>query len=147
MALISDGSFGVDIEAAIRKLPRQNRTHRFVDQRARGRIPDAAFRRINPKLQQDVIGLQGGIGGQIGAPIALGILQGQETVGRPARGLRRRYGQKFLVRKRLMCSSCGYRRQTRSRPSQLRWQGEAHVFIDQLHFFQPVKALVPQESD
>ena len=70
LALTSDGPFRVNVETAVRQLPRQDRPHRFVDQPARGRIPNAVLGRMPPQFQQDEIGFERGIGGELAAPVS-----------------------------------------------------------------------------
>jgi hypothetical protein len=71
----------VDIETAVWQLPFENRPAGFLDARARGRIPGGAIRLVQPQLQQDVIGFEGGIGCQFAAPETLRRLAAQERIG------------------------------------------------------------------
>ena len=82
------GPLRINIESAIGQLPRQNRFRRFIDERSRGRIPDAIHRRMQPELQQNVIGLERRVGGEFGPPITLLGLDAGEILGGAPRGLR-----------------------------------------------------------
>src|SRR5579883_167731 len=77
----------VDIEAAVRQLPLQNRPHGFLDFAARGRPPHAVLRRIEPKLEENVIGFERGIGRQLRAPVAVTRLQARQIRRRTFGGL------------------------------------------------------------
>ena len=59
----------VDIESAIGKLTIENRADRLIDQRPCGRIPNPVYRRVTPKFQQDEIGFQRRVGGEVGPPV------------------------------------------------------------------------------
>ncbi len=69
---------GVDVEAAIGQLAVENRAGGAFDARAAGRIPLGAIRLVQPKLQQDVVALEGGIGGEFSAPETVSGLLGGE---------------------------------------------------------------------
>ena len=49
-------SVGVNIESAIRQLPRQDGANRPPNALARRRIPNAIDRRMPPQLQQNIVG-------------------------------------------------------------------------------------------
>ena len=48
---------------------------------AAGRVPLRALGLVEPELEQNVVGLEGGIGGQFAAPEALGGLQREQVRG------------------------------------------------------------------
>ena len=50
-----------------------------------GRIPDAVDRRMQPELQQNVIGFERGVGRQQRAPVAVRMLQREKVFGGAAR--------------------------------------------------------------
>src|SRR5215467_1323966 len=72
----------VNIEPAIGQLPVENGLHRFVDQRARRRIPYAALGRMPPQLQKNKIRLERRIRSQVGPPVTVGVLQTYEIIHR-----------------------------------------------------------------
>ena len=99
------------------------------------------------RAEKDVIGFERGIGGEVRAPVAVRVLQRQQSDrlpgARPAPAAEIRVSCAYavdvlIVRKSSLVPEL---------PSQLRRQGEAHVFVDQFHFFQLVKTLVPQETN
>ncbi len=79
----------INIEPAVRQLASQDGFNGLIDQRPRGRIPDAIHGRVQPELQQDVVRFQRGVGGQIGQPITLVLLRPQEKIERAFRRLGR----------------------------------------------------------
>src|SRR4029077_11982987 len=76
----------INIEAAIGQLTFQNRDNRLIDQRARIRIPLAIDRRIEPKLEEYVIGFQRRVGSKFRAPVAITFLETSQVVRRLAHG-------------------------------------------------------------
>ena len=88
------GTAGINVEAAIRHLPVQNRPGRPVDALPGGRIPTGFVRLIEPELKQNIIGFQRGVGGQFAAPEALRRLLRGEGIHRAPHGTR-----DFLPRK------------------------------------------------
>ncbi len=87
------GPLRINIEPAIGQLARENGLRGFVDQRSRGRIPDAIHRRMQPELQQNVVGLERGVGGELRPPITLLGLDAGEILGGAPRGLRSPFHQ------------------------------------------------------
>src|SRR6185437_1230780 len=82
-------------EAAVGQLPIQNRFDSFIDQRARGRIPDAVLRRVTPQFEQDEIRFKSGIRSQVSEPGAVRILAGEQVLRSPAHGFARGIQQRF----------------------------------------------------
>src|SRR5579871_714397 len=78
----------INIEAAVRQLPRQNRADRFIDQRSRRRIPLAAFGRMPPQFQQNEIRFERRIRRQVGPPVAFRLLDAEQIVDRATIRLR-----------------------------------------------------------
>ena len=72
---------GVDIESAVGKLPVENGAHRFGDERRGLRLPLAVLRRVEPELEQDVIGFERGVGRQFGAPVTVFGLEASHVSG------------------------------------------------------------------
>jgi hypothetical protein len=54
--------------------------------RARRRIPDVALRLVHPKLEQDVVRFERGVGRQFAAPEALGRLAREQSLACPRDG-------------------------------------------------------------
>ena len=79
-------SAGEDVEAAVGELAIENRAGCLVDEGAGFRLPHAVLRRIEPELEQNVVGFEGGIGAELGAPVAVALLQACEPTGGPADG-------------------------------------------------------------
>ncbi len=75
------GASDEDIEAAIGQLAFQNGVGGLLDARRGGRIPGLVLGLVQKELQQDVIGFEGGVGGQLAAPKTFGRLQGQQGLG------------------------------------------------------------------
>ena len=63
------GPLWINVEAAIRQLPLEDRSHGFIDKRAGGWIPNAILGRMQPELQKDVVGFERGIGGEQRRPV------------------------------------------------------------------------------
>ena len=83
-------SAAVDVEAAVRQLAVQDGLAGFCDAHAGRRIPDGAIRLVHPKLQQDVVRFERGVGRQLAAPEALGRLPREQSLARPRDGFRAR---------------------------------------------------------
>src|SRR5690606_40270689 len=78
---------GVDMDTAAGKLALEDGLRGTLYQRARRRVPRAALGRVEPELQQDVVGFQGDVGGEGRAPVAVGTLFGEQPSGRGLRHL------------------------------------------------------------
>ncbi len=76
------GPSGVDIKAAIGQLALEDGAGGLLDAHRGGRIPGVVFGLVQEKLQQDVVGFEGGVGGQLAAPETLGRLLGKQGFGR-----------------------------------------------------------------
>ena len=80
-------SAGVDVQTAVGKLTIENCARGLLDERTRLGFPDAVLGRIQPELEQDVIGFEGGVGAQFGAPVAVALLQTGQPAGGAAHGM------------------------------------------------------------
>src|SRR6185295_3124127 len=90
------GSLGVYIEPAVGKLAGQNRFRGLPDQRHAGRIPNAVFGRVHPQLEQNVIGFERAVGGQLRVPVAARVLPGEKVFSRALDGGGNRPNQTVL---------------------------------------------------
>lgn len=71
---------GIDVESAAGKLAVENGAGGFADAGEGGRIPAGAGWGVQPELQEDVIGFEGGVGEQVAAPESLRLLQADKRV-------------------------------------------------------------------
>ncbi len=68
----------IDLEPAVGPLAVQDRLPGALDPVPRGRLPLPALGRVEPQLEQHVVGLESGVGEQIPYPVALRLLQRQQ---------------------------------------------------------------------
>jgi hypothetical protein len=58
----------------------------FFEAGVGGGGPDAVDGRVEPELEEDVVGFEGDVGEEFAAPVAVGFLKGDEGVGAAAAG-------------------------------------------------------------
>ena len=77
------GTLQIDIESAVRQLPSKESIERPGRPACTGRrIPDPIHRRMQPELQQNVVGFEGRVRGEFCPPISFRELSLQERRGR-----------------------------------------------------------------